>query len=93
LKVLPVRDLSKDAAIQALQSYRKKYHNEDTPSEVLEEIYRHVGGRLNFLSRVAQAKDMGAVCQRIAQDEKTWFLNKCWILGAEMVPSNTTTTI
>ena len=84
MRVIPIKDLEKQAAIRALQSYRMKYHRENTNPDVLEAVYDKVGGRLSFLSRIAQAKDMLALCDRINRDEKIWFLNKCWILGKEM---------
>jgi hypothetical protein len=84
LQVLPVKDITKQAAITALRSYRMKYHREDTPHEILEAVYDKIGGRLSFLTRVARTNDMLAVCARICQEEKSWFLNKCWILGEEM---------
>lgn len=83
LRVLPVKDLTKQAAITALRSYRMKFHKEDTDPSILEAVYDKVGGRLSFLARVAQAKNMLSLCNRINQDEKTWLLNKCWILGSE----------
>jgi hypothetical protein len=76
LKIHPVRDLPRPAAIQALKNYRKRYHNEDVPTEQLEEVYDQVGGRLTFLSRVARSKHMMETCAHICQAEKTWFLNK-----------------
>jgi hypothetical protein len=76
LKVHPVRDLPRPAAIQALKNYRKRYHNEDVPMEQLEEVYNQVGGRLTFLSRVARSRRMMETCAHICQTEKTWFLNK-----------------
>ncbi|KAF2668682.1 hypothetical protein BT63DRAFT_282984 [Microthyrium microscopicum] len=84
LKVLPVLDLTKDAALSALKSYRLRYFNENTSKSMLEEVYSRVGGRVSFLSRVAKEKNMLQVCQYIEEAEKTWFLNKCWILGSEM---------
>jgi len=84
LRVLPIKDLQKEAAIRALHSYRMKFHKEDTNPAILEAVYDKVGGRLSFLARVSQARDMLALCDRINQDEKIWFLNKCWILGEEM---------
>ena len=84
LQVLPVKDLGKQAAIGALRSYRMKYHREDTPYEILEAVYNKVGGRLSFLMRVARTNDMLDLCDRICQEEKTWFLSKCWILGENM---------
>jgi hypothetical protein len=76
MKVHPVKDLSKGAAILALQNYRKRYHNEDIPEEMLEQIYDKIGGRLTFLSRVARSRHMLDTCESICKAEKTWFLNK-----------------
>lgn len=84
MEVMPVGDLPRDRAIQALRNYRIKYHNEDTPIEQLERVYEKVGGRLSFLSRAAKSRHMDRVCDQINQMEKTWLLNKCWILGMEM---------
>ncbi|QDS73591.1 hypothetical protein FKW77_001467 [Venturia effusa] len=84
MKVHPVKDLSKGAAIHALRNYRKRYHDEDIPVEMLEQIYEKIGGRLTFLSRVARSRHMLDTCEKICTAEKTWFLNKCWILGTEM---------
>ncbi|KAM5345720.1 hypothetical protein ACJ41O_011581 [Fusarium nematophilum] len=84
MEVLPVMDLPKQQAISALQRYRQKYFRENLSSDVLEEIYDKVGGRLSFLNRVAKSRDMRGTCERIKETEKKWFLNQCWILGPEM---------
>jgi hypothetical protein len=84
MKVHPIRDLPKDEAISALKNYRKRYRDEEVGADLLEEIYNKVGGRLTFLSRVARSRNMQETCDHITQTEKTWFLNKCWILGMEM---------
>lgn len=84
MEVLPVLDLPKDQAIEALKQYRGKYHKEEADPKILKEVYDMVGGRLSFLNRVAKSPDMLKVCQEICQVERTWFLNKCWILGEEM---------
>jgi vacuolar-type H+-ATPase subunit E/Vma4 len=84
LKVLSVKDLPKDAAIAALKSYRQRYFSEQTEPSMLEEVYERVGGRLSHLSRVAKDRDMLEVCKQIEDAERTWLLNKCWILGSEM---------
>ncbi|KAK3082512.1 hypothetical protein LTR53_020292, partial [Teratosphaeriaceae sp. CCFEE 6253] len=82
---MPILDLSKPRAIEALKNYRAKYKGEILPHEaILEQVYDMVGGRLSFLSRVAKSPDMLQTCRDICRSEKTWFLNKCWILGAEM---------
>ena len=77
-------DLPKRRAVQALRRYRAAYYNEILPEDVLEKIYDQVGGRLSFLNRVAKSEDMMGTCETICQAEKSWFLNKCWILGTEM---------
>jgi hypothetical protein len=84
MEVTPITDLPKGPAIAALAKYRKKYFKEAPTSEILEEVYNRVGGRLTFLNRVAKSQDMLATCDNIVDVEKRWFLNQCWILGAEM---------
>ncbi|KAB8266995.1 hypothetical protein BDV30DRAFT_231989 [Aspergillus minisclerotigenes] len=84
MEVIPVSDLPKGRAMDALRRYRRQYFGEELSHEVLEEIYDKVGGRLSFLNRVAKAKDYMKLCDSICEAEKRWFLNKCWILGPEM---------
>ena len=84
MEVHTVTDLPKAEAIAALKNYRQRYKKETPSSEILDEIYERVGGRLNFLNRVARSSDMIATCEEIKEVEKTWFLNQCWILGEEM---------
>lgn len=84
MEVIPVTDLPKDKAMAALKRYRKQFCNEDLSSSILEQVYDKVGGRLSFLNRVAKAPDVMTACLEICRAEKTWFLNKCWILGKEM---------
>jgi hypothetical protein len=85
MEVLPILDLPKPRAISALARFRAKYFpQERIDSEVLRQVYDQVGGRTNFLNRVAKARDMLAMCRTIVEAEKTWFLNQCGILGAEM---------
>ena len=84
MEVLPVLDLPKDQAITALKQYRVKWYSEKPISAVLEQVYDLVGGRLTFLARVAKSPDMLQASEEICNTEKTWFLNKCWILGQGM---------
>lgn len=79
-----MRDLPKDRAMEALKKYRKQYFGQELTHEELEEVYNLVGGRLSYLNRVAKALDYRKLCESICEAEKTWFLNKCWILGPEM---------
>ncbi|KAI7053772.1 hypothetical protein KC327_g18676 [Hortaea werneckii] len=84
MNIIPILDLSKSKAITALRNYRVKFRNENPSPKVLEQVYDMVGGRLSYLSRVAKSSDMLKACNEICTMERTWFLNKCWILGAEM---------
>jgi hypothetical protein len=84
MEVMPVGDLPKDRAIQALRNYRMKYFREKPQESTLENIYDLIGGRLTFLNRVAKSENMLETCRKICETEKTWFLNQCWILGMEM---------
>jgi len=84
MNIIPILDLSKPKAIEALRNYRKKYKAEHPSYQILEQVYNQVGGRLSFLSRVARSSDMLKTCREICKMEKTWFLNNCWVLGAEM---------
>ena len=85
LEVVPVLDLPKDRAIAALEKYRRRYFPEQQlSSDILAKVYDQVGGRLTFLNRVAKSSDMHHACEQIREAEKTWFLNKCGILGEEM---------
>lgn len=68
----------------ALKRYRKQFYNEELTPATLEQVYDKVGGRLSFLNRVAKSPDIVSTCNEICRAEKTWFLNKCWILGKEM---------
>ncbi|OAP57483.1 hypothetical protein AYL99_08221 [Fonsecaea erecta] len=85
MEVIPILDLPKTRAIAALERYRAKYFPEQARDpEIFKQVYDMVGGRLNFLNRVAKSSDMLKMCRQINEAEKTWFLNKCGILGAEM---------
>lgn len=84
MEVLTVLDLPKAQATAALKNYRERYFGETPPPQLLEEVYNLIGGRLNFLNRVAKSDDMLKACDEIKEVEKKWFLNQCWILGEEM---------
>ena len=84
MEVFPILDLPKEKAIAALKQSRTRYFEERPQPEILAQVYNKVGGRLSFLHRVAKSQDMLRTCDEICQAEKTWFLNKCWILGEGM---------
>ena len=84
MEVTTINDLPKNQAKTALQMYRTKYFSEVPSPKILDEVYDRVGGRLAFLNRVAKSKDMLETCDQIIDTERRWFLNQCWVLGAEM---------
>ncbi|KAF2713994.1 hypothetical protein K504DRAFT_488262 [Pleomassaria siparia CBS 279.74] len=84
MNVISIRDIHKETVTAALKKYRARFHNEDVPTNVLDEVFAKVGGRLIFLNQVAKSNDMLATCKQINRKEKTWLLNKCWILGDSM---------
>lgn len=84
MEVTSITDLPKDQAKGALKMYRTKYFSQVPSSEMLDLVYDRVGGRLTYLNRVAKSRDMLKTCEEIIDTERRWFLNQCWILGAEM---------
>ncbi|KHJ34289.1 putative p-loop containing nucleoside triphosphate hydrolase [Erysiphe necator] len=84
MEVTAISDLPKSRAISALAKYRQKYFHQTPSNSILEEVFKRIGGRLIFLNRVARAEDMLQACNDIIETERRWFLNKAWILGAEM---------
>lgn len=84
MELISVRDLSRKKAIEALKLRRWQLHKEIPKMEMLEQVYELVGGRLAFLNKVAREKDMIAKCNEICEDEKTWLMNKCGLLGSDM---------
>lgn len=84
MEVIPVTDLPREQALDALSRYRKRYFHEDLTVRQLEDVYEQVGGRLSFLNKVSKHRDMLKACEAIKEIEKRWFLNQCWILGSTM---------
>ncbi|KAF2820164.1 hypothetical protein CC86DRAFT_459704 [Ophiobolus disseminans] len=84
MTVMNVRDVRKDVVADALKRYRARFHNQDVPQTILDQVFAQVGGRLIFLNQVAKSSDMLETCRQINRREKSWFLNQCWILGETM---------
>lgn len=84
MQVWHVPDISRGVVIDSLRNYRSKYFGEQVPNSLLDEVYNSVGGRLIFLSQVAESRDMLAACRGIYEREKAWLLQQCWILGKDL---------
>ncbi|KAF2677545.1 hypothetical protein K458DRAFT_481293 [Lentithecium fluviatile CBS 122367] len=70
MHVFNIRDVKKDTVTTALKQYRARFHKEDVPQSILDEV--------------AKSGDMLETCRYINKREKSWFLNLCWILGDTM---------
>ncbi|KAK6529190.1 hypothetical protein TWF281_008374 [Arthrobotrys megalospora] len=81
MELITVQDLPKDMAISALRRYRAKHHAHQDSEGDLERIYQLVGGRLSYLSRVAQAQNMESKANEIIENEERWLLTNCGLLG------------
>ncbi|KXJ92044.1 hypothetical protein Micbo1qcDRAFT_195000 [Microdochium bolleyi] len=86
LRVNSIRDISRDAAMEAVYKFRLKAFQEEVSADVLAEVYAKIGGRLSFLSRVAKSPDMLQASNAICDRERRWLLNKYWILGKDLDP-------
>ncbi|KAI1640430.1 hypothetical protein F4809DRAFT_590099 [Biscogniauxia mediterranea] len=86
LRVTPVHDVSRSAALEALRGFRAKKFGEEIPTPILEQVYDKIGGRLSFLSRVAKSPDIIKACDAICDREKRWLLSHYWILGKDLDP-------
>lgn len=86
LQVISVRDIEKNIAIESVKKFRAKAFGEQVSTQVLEQVYSKIGGRLRFLSHVAKSPDMLKTCSGICEKERHWLLDQCWILGKEMDP-------
>ncbi|KAK9479554.1 hypothetical protein V1514DRAFT_278423 [Lipomyces japonicus] len=84
LEVVTIKDLDRSRSVEAIRSWRKKYFNEEVPEAVGDEIYNIIGGRPQFLNRVAAHQNMVSHALSIVEKEKTWLLNKCGLLGSDM---------
>lgn len=85
MEVISITDLPREKAKVALERYRRRHHpNEVIPDGIADQVYKMVGGRLAFLNRVAKSKDMLGTCRDIIEQEKTWLLNQCGLLGSDM---------
>ncbi|PSN71627.1 hypothetical protein BS50DRAFT_232359 [Corynespora cassiicola Philippines] len=84
MRTINIPDIRKDVVTKALKKYRARFHNEEVPQSILDEVFAKVGGRLIFLNQVAKSNDMLETCRQINRREKSWFLNQCWILGDSM---------
>ncbi|KAK7393993.1 hypothetical protein QQX98_013220 [Neonectria punicea] len=87
LRVMPVHDLSKVSAIECIKKVRDRVFHEEVPTSILDYVYSKIGGRLRFLSHVANSPNMVEACNSICEQEKRWLLNQCWVLGEELDPA------
>ncbi|EGW30714.1 uncharacterized protein SPAPADRAFT_142233 [Spathaspora passalidarum NRRL Y-27907] len=84
LELINVRDLDRKETVSALKFIRQRYFPEQIPEDVCNTVYDLIGGRPQHINHVARNKDIIQACHEIIDREKTWFLNKCGLLGNDM---------
>jgi len=90
MELLHIWDIPRKQAVTALSRHRLARFGLHDPPELLSEvdlttvlltkIYGFVGGRLGFLARVANKRDMFAEAEAILKEEKQWLLNQCGLI-------------
>ncbi|RLV92010.1 hypothetical protein JA1_003365 [Spathaspora sp. JA1] len=86
LELINVRDLNRQETVSALKFIRQKYfpEKEPIPDSLCNTVYDLIGGRPQHINQVARHHDLVKACHEIIDREKTWFLNKCGLLGNDM---------
>lgn len=86
LEIIQVGDFTRQQTIQTLKYSRMKHFpNEQILDDKLaNRVYDLIGGRPQHISQVAQRKNIIRECHAIIDNEKTWFLNQCGLLGDAM---------
>jgi len=82
MSVLTVKDLSKDEAVRAIRTERKKLWREDRPlhDPEIEQLWTLVGGRIAHLSAAMKHKDMIQAAKLIIEREKQWLLSRIGLI-------------
>lgn len=82
MSVLTVKDLSKDEAVRAVRTERKKLWLEDRPlnDPEIDQLWSLVGGRIAHLSAAMKHKDMILAAKLIIEREKQWLLSRIGLI-------------
>ncbi|KAE8266733.1 hypothetical protein A4X09_0g5617 [Tilletia walkeri] len=82
MDTLTVKDLSRDQAFDVLRGCRKHYFPNEGPlsNEVLEEVYKVAGGRVNLLNKLARRTDMLKAANQLIEDDMQWLLSKTGVI-------------
>ncbi|KAK0560230.1 hypothetical protein OC844_003895 [Tilletia horrida] len=82
MDTLTVKDLSRDQAFAVLRGCRKHYFPKEPPlsDEVLDEVYKVAGGRVNLLNKLARRQDILKASDQLVEDDMQWLLSKTGII-------------
>ncbi|KAI9622660.1 hypothetical protein H4Q26_014940 [Puccinia striiformis f. sp. tritici PST-130] len=82
MSVLTVKDLTKEEAIRAMRTERKKLWGESRVADdpEIESIWNLVGGRIAHLSACMKHKDMIHAAKLIIEREKQWLLSRIGLI-------------
>lgn len=84
LELLNFSDVSQNDAIKIMSAIRKRHNLPPISDDVAKKLYRLIGGRPQHLNQVACSPNVFEEANKLIDSERTWFLNKCGILGADM---------
>ena len=84
MQVINFEDTRLKEASKILKSSRLKFTGEHLSDAECHKIYHLIGGRPQHLNYIASHQNMIVAAQKLIDSEKTWFLNNCALLGADM---------
>jgi len=77
-------DVSELEAIKIIKAIRKRYDLGEISLNDCKKLYQLIGGRPQHLNKVASSLDVFKAAHTLIDSERTWFLCKCGLLGADM---------
>lgn len=84
LELLNFSDVSENEAVKIMTAIRKRHGMSQLSLEDCKKLYKLIGGRPQHLNHVASSNNVYDAANRLIDSERSWFLSKCGLLGADM---------
>lgn len=84
LELLNFSDVSLQDATKIMRAIRRRHNLPELPEDDYKNLYRLIGGRPQHLNQVASSTNVYDEANKLIDAERTWFLTKCGLLGADM---------